>query len=72
MNFFKETSDLMHDVYPASAKYCLQKQGLNISTTTRTKGKDFSPDVRNKIDKLFNNYLLLQKELQLEAEKKIF
>ena len=65
MNFFTENSDLMHSVYPASAKYCLQKQGLNISITVRTKTKAFSSDNKSEIDKLFNNYLLLQEELQL-------
>ena len=65
MNFFTENSDLMHNVYPASAKYCLQKQGLNISTTVRTKTKVFSSDNKSEIDKLFNNYLLLREEFQL-------
>jgi 4-hydroxy-tetrahydrodipicolinate synthase len=64
MNFFKEASDLMHDVYPASAKYCLQKQGLNISTIVRTKTKIFLPDVRSEIDNLFSKYLFLQQELE--------
>ena len=62
MNFFMENIDLMHDVYPVSAKYCLQKQGLNISTTVRTRTKSFPPDVRSEIDKLFNDYLLLRKK----------
>ncbi len=62
MNFFIENTILMHDVYPASAKYCLQKQGLNISTTVRTRTKSFPPDVRSEIDKLFNDYLLLRKK----------
>ena len=65
MNFFTENSDLMHNVYPASAKYCLQKQGLNISTTVRTKTKVFSSDNKSEIDKLLNNYLLLREEFQL-------
>ncbi len=67
MRFFIDNMALMHDVYPASAKYCLQRQGLNISTTIRRKSKIFSPDVKRQIDKLLNVYLVLQKELQLEA-----
>lgn len=67
MNYFIENMDLMHDVYPVSAKYCLQKQGLNISTTVRIKSKGFPPDVKGKIDQLYNSYLLLRKELQLEV-----
>ncbi|MCW3082388.1 dihydrodipicolinate synthase family protein [Segetibacter sp.] len=67
MDFFVNNMELMHDVYPQSAKYCLQQQGLNITTTIRTKSKAFSPDVKSGIDKLFNKYLLLQKELQLEV-----
>jgi 4-hydroxy-tetrahydrodipicolinate synthase len=59
--------NLMHDVYPASAKYCLQKQGLNISITIRRKSKIFCPDVKSQIDNLLDGYVLLQKELQLEA-----
>ncbi len=67
IKFFIDNMDLMHDVYPASAKYCLQMQGLNISTTIRRKSKIFSPDVKRQIDKLLNGYLVLQKELQLEG-----
>ncbi len=48
MKFFIESMDLMHDVYPASAKYSLQKQGLNVTTTIRTKSKVFSQEVRAK------------------------
>ncbi len=66
MNFFKKTTDLMHDVYPASAKYCLQKQGLSISTTVRGNPKVFPADVEKKIDNLIDSYLVLQKELQLK------
>lgn len=65
MSFFIENMELMHDVYPFSAKYCLQKQGLNISTTTRVKGKIFSAETRDQIDRLYNNYLVLENNLQL-------
>jgi 4-hydroxy-tetrahydrodipicolinate synthase len=67
MSFFIDNMDLMHDVYPASAKYCLQNQGLDISMTTRRKSKIFSRDVKSYIDRLFGAYVLLKKELQLEA-----
>lgn len=65
MNFFITNMELMHNVYPFSAKYCLQKQGLNITTITRVKGKVFTPDIKDQIDRLFNNYLILENDLEL-------
>jgi 4-hydroxy-tetrahydrodipicolinate synthase len=67
MDFFVRNMEIMHDVYPVSAKYCLQKQGLNISTTVRGKGKVFSQDARDHVDVLFRDYLLLQKDIRLEV-----
>ena len=52
---------------PGVKQYCLQKQGLNITTTIRTKSKPFSRDVKSRIDSMFAKYMVLQKELQLEA-----
>ncbi|WP_018616968.1 dihydrodipicolinate synthase family protein [Segetibacter koreensis] len=67
MDFFVGNMDIMHNVYPISAKYCLQKQVINISTTVRAPGKTFTSDVKNQIDALYCKGLLLQKDLQLEV-----
>ena len=57
----------MHDVYPVSAKYCLQ--GLVISTTVRIKTVPAGSKERNNT-RFFNNYLLSHKELQVKLEHK--
>ena len=72
MSFFVDNMELMHDVYPFSAKYCLQKQGLNISTTTRTESKAFTAGVRNHVENLYHQYQQLQKDIQLETTEYSF
>jgi len=65
-DFFSNNMDVMHDVYPFSAKYCLQKQGLSISTKVRTPGKSFSANTRTLVDQLDNNCQMLKKELNIQ------
>ena len=65
-DFFSDNMDIMHDVYPFSAKYCLQKQGLNITTKVRTPGKNFSPAMQVLIDELDNNCQILKKDLNIQ------
>ena len=61
--FLVDHMDVIHHAYPVVAKYYLQKRGLPISTFTRTHTEDFTTDVKNKVDCLFNEYQLLKKEL---------
>jgi 4-hydroxy-tetrahydrodipicolinate synthase len=63
--FLTDRMDLMHDVYPIIAKYYLQKRGLSISTFTRRKVGSFTNEVKSRIDKLYNDYAYLQKELEI-------
>ncbi|ANE53444.1 dihydrodipicolinate synthase family protein [Flavisolibacter tropicus] len=65
--FFVRHMDVMHDHYPLSAKYCLQKQGLNISTLVRIPGQSAAIVDTRKIDALLNEYLELERTLQLEV-----
>ncbi len=46
--------ELMHQVYPTVAKYFLTKRGLNISSFTRRKVGDFSNEIKNNIDFLYD------------------
>jgi 4-hydroxy-tetrahydrodipicolinate synthase len=63
--FLTDRMDLMHDVYPIIAKYYLQKRGLSMSTFTRRKVGSFTNEVKSRIDKLYNDYAYLQKELEI-------
>ena len=63
--FLTDRMDLMHDVYPLIAKYYLQKRGLSTTTFTRRKVGAFTNDVKNRMDKLYNDYAYLQKELEI-------
>jgi 4-hydroxy-tetrahydrodipicolinate synthase len=65
--FLTERMDLMHDVYPIIAKYYLQKRGLSTTTFTRRKVGAFTNEVKNRIDKLYNDYAGLQKELEITS-----
>lgn len=65
--FFIDQMDVMHDVYPTVAKYCLQKRGLAISTFTRRIGiGEFSAEVKAKVDGLFKDYANLKEKIDLE------
>ncbi|HXS58948.1 MAG TPA: dihydrodipicolinate synthase family protein [Hanamia sp.] len=61
--FLVDHMEVIHHAYPIVAKYYLQKRGLPIFTFTRTHTDDFTTDVKNKVDCLFNEYQLLKKEL---------
>ncbi len=65
--FFIDNMDVMHDVYPTVAKFYLQKRGLNLSTFTRRDVGNFSSEVRNKVVKLYDDYLNLQKHLSIDT-----
>jgi 4-hydroxy-tetrahydrodipicolinate synthase len=63
--FFIDNMEVMHNVYPATAKYCLQKKGLNLSTFTRQKDREVTRVTRNKMGKLLNDYKILLNDLEL-------
>jgi len=64
--FLTHHMDVIHQAYPISAKYYLQKRGINISTFTRTNTETFTSEVKDKVDILYDEYYLLQKELSTQ------
>ena len=54
--FLNNQMQLMHDVYPISAKYFLQKKGLKLSLFTRRNVGDFTSFTKQKIDQLYIDY----------------
>lgn len=64
--FFIDNMDVMHDVYPITAKYCLQKRGMAISSFTRQQVGMFTEDIRKKIDRLYADYECLQEQLDIK------
>jgi 4-hydroxy-tetrahydrodipicolinate synthase len=65
--FLTHHMDVVHYAYPTVAKYYLQKRGINVSAFTRTNTQRFSSDVKQKINELFDDYLLLKKELIFQS-----
>jgi 4-hydroxy-tetrahydrodipicolinate synthase len=61
--FLTDHMEVIHYAYPIVAKYYLQKRGINISTFTRTHTETFTPEVKEKVDRLYDEYNLLNKEL---------
>jgi 4-hydroxy-tetrahydrodipicolinate synthase len=64
--FLIDQMDVMHHVYPTSAKYYLQKQGVNISTFTRRDVGAFTTADEENMNSLFESYRLLKKEINIE------
>lgn len=63
--FIIDNMDVMHNVYPVTAKYYLQKKGFHLSTFTRRQVGEFIEDIRNKMGQLSADYKNLVNELQL-------
>lgn len=63
--FFIDNMEVMHHVYPVTAKYYLQKRGLSISTFTRQEVGVLTSEIKNNIDKLYKDYNNLGNELKL-------
>jgi len=61
--FLTDHMEVIHYAYPTVAKYYLQKRGINISTFTRTDTETFTAAVRERVDRLFQEYHLLKKDL---------
>jgi len=64
-SFLTENMEIMHTIYPLTAKYFLQKLGIDISTFTRRETGIFSANIRNEVDRLYDDYLRLQEKLTL-------
>jgi 4-hydroxy-tetrahydrodipicolinate synthase len=64
--FLIDNMDVMHNVYPVVAKFCLTKRGLKISTTTRRDVGNFSPVIRNQIENLYSDYTHLQSSVGIK------
>lgn len=63
--FFIDNMEVMHHVYPVTAKYYLQKRGLSISTFTRQEVGVLTSEIKRNIDKLYKDYKNLENELEL-------
>jgi 4-hydroxy-tetrahydrodipicolinate synthase len=65
--FFNDNMDVMHDVYPTSAKYALQKRGFKINLATRREVGKLTEKQTNNIDQLLLDYekLSMAKSLKL-------
>lgn len=55
-NFMSEHMHLMHEAYPISAKYVLQKMGFPIDLATRRKVGELSSEMMKKLDALIEVY----------------
>jgi len=61
--FLTSHMEVIHYAYPVVAKYYLQKRGINITTFSRTNTDTFTSEIKDKVDCLYNEYHLLNKEL---------
>ncbi len=61
--FLTSHMEVIHYAYPVVAKYYLQKRGINISTFSRTNTETFTSEVKDKVDCLYDEYHLLNKEI---------
>ncbi|MFT3979607.1 MAG: dihydrodipicolinate synthase family protein [Ferruginibacter sp.] len=65
--FLADTMDVMHDVYPAVAKYFLQMRGFPIGLTTRRKVGTIGNTIKRNLDKLEQDYTILQRKLGIKG-----
>lgn len=65
-HFFTRNMDVMHDTYPASAKYILAKRGLNIGLTCRNGS---TTDKQEELDRLLEEYHALSERIGLVSVK---
>ena len=68
-DFLKDNMEVMHHSYPTTAKYYIQKSGLNISIFTRSKAGIFTADMKDKLDHLFDQYNQLKKNIEMQELK---
>ena len=63
--FFEKNMDLMHDTYPITAKYVLQKRGFEIGLTTRRQVGFLSDNQKVALDLFLVEYQELAEEIGL-------
>jgi 4-hydroxy-tetrahydrodipicolinate synthase len=64
--FLIDHMEVMHEEYPIIAKYYLQKKGFNITTFSRQSSTPINEKIRGDINSLLDDYLFLQKSLELQ------
>jgi 4-hydroxy-tetrahydrodipicolinate synthase len=66
--FFLKNMKIMHLVYPTTAKYYLQQQGIDITTYTRSQNsRQLDSEIIMALDKLFGEYATLKEKLELRS-----
>lgn len=65
-DFFTRNMEVMHDTYPASAKYILQKRGLDIGITCRNGS---TTDQQEELDQLLEEFHALSERIGLVPVK---
>lgn len=60
---------LIHQFYPMSAKYFLQKRGMDIQLNTRIPMGSFTYQDYIKFDELLNGFYLISEELEIDVHK---
>lgn len=65
--FFARHMDVMHDTYPASAKYILKQRGLDIGPECRNGSALSGPDAEKELDLLNQDFKKLAAEIGLVA-----
>lgn len=67
--FFTQNMDLMHETYPASAKYILKRRGLDFTEYCRNGSKVNSAETYKKLDLLHQDFKELADEIGLELKR---
>jgi 4-hydroxy-tetrahydrodipicolinate synthase len=57
---------LIHIAYPMSAKYFLKKRGLPVRTISRAFALELTPEQKQTLDNIYNNFLMWCDELDIE------
>ncbi|NGF56728.1 dihydrodipicolinate synthase family protein [Parapedobacter sp. SGR-10] len=65
--FLIDNMDVMHDTYPVSAKYVLQKRGIAIGTFSRTPSKLPDENAKKQLDILLEDYQVLSEKIGVLA-----
>jgi 4-hydroxy-tetrahydrodipicolinate synthase len=66
--FLIDHMEVMHEEYPIIAKYYLQTKGFNITTFSRQSSTPINGKIRKDINSLLDDYLFLQKSLELQKK----
>lgn len=66
--FFTNNMDVMHDTYPASAKYILEQRGLDIGLACRNGSVLPNEDTKKQLDLLRQDFVNLSNEINLAVK----